>query len=83
MHHEDQAIHLLRAEQRGLEIAEEIVRRTVGRAKILHTETDYTTASSGDEIITRIDEAKASIEREVKRIQRRTKREADEMRAKL
>lgn len=72
MQPEDHAIHLLRAEQRGVEISMEMLASVFKFARPIHT-TDTRPADLPDEAMTRLDDYKASIEREIKRL--RMKRE--------
>lgn len=72
MHANDHAISLLRAEQRGVEISMEMLSAVFRKARPIHT-TDTRPPELSDEAMTRLDDYKASIEREIKRL--RNKRE--------
>lgn len=70
MRPEDHAITLLRAEQRGVELSMEMLAQVFRTARPIHT-TDTRPAELPDEAMTKLDDYKASIEREIKRLQRR------------
>ena len=76
MQPEDQAIHLLRAEQRGVELSMEMLSSVFRHARPVHAPNfDPMTRAPQleDEAMTKLDDYKASIEREIKRL--RMKRE--------
>lgn len=67
MRPDDHAITLLRAEQRGVEISMEMLAAVFRGARPIHT-TDTRPALLPDEAMTKLDDYKASIEREIKRL---------------
>ena len=74
MRPEDQAIILLRAEQRGVEISMEMLASVFRHARPVHAENfDPMTRAPQleDEAMTKLDDYKASIEREIKRLLRK------------
>ena len=76
MQPEDHAITLLRAEQRGVELSMEMLASVFRFARPVHAENfDPMTRAPQleDEAMTKLDDYKASIEREIKRL--RMKRE--------
>ncbi len=70
MQPEDHAIHLLRAEQRGVEISMEMLGQVFRHARPIHT-TDTRPADLPDEAMTKLDDYRASIDREIKQLMRK------------
>ena len=86
MYPEDQAISLLRAEQRGVDVSIEMLTSVFKHARPVHAPNfDPMTRQPQleDEALTKLDDYRASIEREVKRLLRKRQIEADEFRGKL
>ena len=74
MHPSDQAIHLLRAEQRGVEVSMAKLKEVFRHARPIHAENfDPGTRQPQleDEAYTKLDDYRASIEREIKRLMRK------------
>lgn len=74
MQPEDHAITLLRAEQRGVELSMEMLVSVFRHARPVHAANfDPMTRAPQleDEAMTKLDDYKASIEREIKRLQRK------------
>jgi len=70
MQADETAISLLRAEQRGVEISMEMLASVFKKARPVHT-TDTRPAELPDEALTKLDDYKASIEREIKQLLRK------------
>ncbi len=70
MRPEDQAITLLRAEQRGVEISMEMLGQVFRSARPIHT-TDTRPPLLADDAMTKLDDYRASIEREIKQLLRK------------
>lgn len=67
MRPEDHAVTLLRAEQRGVELSMEMLASVFRTARPIHT-TDTRPPQLADDAMTKLDDYKASIEREIKRL---------------
>jgi len=70
MQPEAQAVTLLRAEQRGVEVCMDLVSSVFKTARPIHT-TDTRPPLLADDVITKLDDYKASIEREIKQLLRK------------
>ena len=64
------AISLLKAEQRGVEISMELMSSVFKKARPIHT-TDTRSPELSDEVLTKLDDYRASIDREIKQLMRK------------